>query len=162
MSLEDWAYIAQIAGLVVVVITLPYLAIQVKQGALLLRSESRQVSLGTDQGGVYKFIEFPGLGKSMSAVGSPSFEEKTQLMFWLIAQMRAREHEWLQYQSGALDGDTWLSYRDVIYFVLGTPRTRALWELCSPYFNKEFVQLVREMINDAPETDFWQKLDAID
>jgi hypothetical protein len=162
MTLEDWSYIAQIAGVVVVVITLPYLAIQVKQGAQLLRSESRQVSLSTDQGGVYKFIEFPELGRSFSAAEKPSFEEKTQLMFWLIAQMRAREHEWLQYRSGALDGDTWLSYRDVIYFVLGTARTRALWELCAPYFNRGFVEMVSEMMAAAPESDFWQKLEAID
>jgi hypothetical protein len=78
-----------------------------------------------------------------------------------VAQMRAREHEWLQYHSGALDGDTWLSYRDVIYFILGTPRSRALWALCSPYFNKEFVQLVSDMVSSSPESDFWKKLDAI-
>ena len=162
MTLEDWAYIAQILGVIVVVVTLAYVAIQVRQSTQLLRSESRQVSLSTDQGGVYKFIEFPGLGKSLSATEKPSFEEKTQLLFWMVAQMRAREHEWLQYQSGALDGDTWLSYRDVIYFVLGTPRARALWELCRPYFNKAFVELVSEMISEAPCVDFWEKLEAVD
>jgi hypothetical protein len=162
MTLEDWAYIAQIVGVIVVVITLIYLTIQVRQGAQLLRSESRQVSLSTDQGGVYKFIEFPGLGKSMSAAERPTFEEKTQLLFWIIAQMRAREHEWLQYRSGALDGDTWLSYRDVIYFILGTPRCRALWELCHPYFNRPFVELVSEMVSEAPVLDIWEKVEATD
>jgi hypothetical protein len=162
MTLEDWSYIAQIAGVLVVVVTLPYLAIQVKQGAQLLRSESRQVSLTTDQSGVYKFIEFPELGQSFSTAETPTFEEKTQLMFWLIAQMRAREHEWLQYKAGALDGDTWLSYRDVIYFILGTARTRALWEVCAPYFNTAFVEMVSEMVDAAPEIDFWKKLETID
>ena len=162
MTLENWAYVAQIVGVIVVVVTLVYLSIQVRQGAQLLRSESRQVSLSTDQGGVYKFIEFPRLGASMASSETPTFEEKTQLMFWMIAQMRAREHEWLQYRSGALDGDAWLSYRDVIYFVLGTPRARALWELCRPYFNQAFVELVTEMISAAPHVDFWEKLEAIE
>jgi hypothetical protein len=162
MTLEDWAYLAQIVGVVVVIITLIYLAIQVRQGAQLLRSESRQVSLSTDQGGVYKFIEFPELGKSFASSERPSFEEKTQLFFWIIAQMRAREHEWLQYQSGALDGDTWLSYRDVIYFLLGTPRARALWELCRPYFNKAFADVVGDMIKEAPYLDIWERLEGID
>ena len=63
-------------------------------------------------------------------------------MFWIIAQMRAREHEWLQYEAGALDGDAWLSYRDVIYFILGTSRARELWALCSIYFHKDFVKMV--------------------
>ena len=161
MTLEQYAYLAQIIGVVVVVITLGYLAIQVRQGAQLLRSESRQVSLSTDQGGVYKFIENPELGKSFSTKESLTFEEKTQLMFWIIAQMRAREHEWLQYRSGALDGDAWLSYRNVIYFILGTPRSRALWELCCAYFNEGFVELVAEMLEEAPEIDFWDRLEAI-
>jgi hypothetical protein len=161
MTLEDWAYISQIVGVVLVIVTLVYVAIQVRQGTELLRSESRQVSLSTDQGGVYKFIDFPALGRCMSSAETPTFEEKTQLVFWIVSQMRAREHEWLQYQSGALDGDAWLSYRDVIYFILGTPRTRRLWELCRGYFNQDFTDMVEEMVRDSPEIDFWKDLDAI-
>ncbi|WOJ95993.1 hypothetical protein R0137_12170 [Congregibacter brevis] len=162
LTLEDWAYIAQIVGVVLVIVTLIYLAAQVKQGTQLLLSEARQVSLNTDQGGVYKFIEFPKLGQCMSSSRAATFEDKTQLMFWIIAQMRAREHEWLQYQSGALDGDAWLSYRDVIYFILGTARARQMWGLCRGYFNEGFVQMVEEMTKDVPLTDFWEALEAVD
>ncbi|EAQ96314.1 hypothetical protein [Congregibacter litoralis] len=162
MTLEEWSYVSQIVGVVLVVITLVYLAVQVRQGTQLLLSEARQVALTTDQGGVYKFIDFPGLGRSMSGTEVPSFEEKTQLMFWIIAQMRAREHEWLQYEAGALDGDAWLSYRDVIYFILGTPRARELWALCSGYFHEGFVSMVAEMTKEVPLTDFWRRLEAID
>ena len=162
MTLEEWSYASQIVGVVLVVVTLVYLAAQVRQGTQLLLSEARQVSLSTDQGGVYKFIDLPGLGRCMSDDEAPSFEEKTQLMFWIIAQMRAREHEWLQYEAGALDGDAWLSYRDVIYFVLGTPRARKLWELCNGYFHDDFVKMVEEMIEETPDTDFWHRLAALD
>ena len=162
ITLEEWAYIAQIVGVVLVIVTLVYLAAQVKQGTQLLLSEARQVSLNTDQGGVYKFIDFPRLGRCMSSAKTPSFDEKIQLVFWIIAQMRAREHEWLQYQSGALDGDAWLSYRDVIYFILGTNRARQMWALCRGYFNQGFVEMVDEMIKDAPQIDFWHALEAVD
>ena len=161
MTLEEWSYVSQIIGVMLVVITLIYLALQVRQGAQLLLSEARQVSLATDQGGVYKFIDFPGLGRSMSSAEALSFEEKTQLMFWIISQMRAREHEWLQYEAGALDGDAWLSYRDVILFVLGTPRNRELWALCSDYFNTGFVKMVEEMTAELAPTDFWLRLESI-
>lgn len=161
MTLEEWSYVSQILGVVLVVITLIYLALQIRQGTQLLLSEARQVALTTDQGGVYKFIDFPGLGRSMSGPDTPTFEEKTQLMFWIISQMRAREHEWLQYEAGALDGDAWLSYRDVIFFVLGTPRNRELWALCSDYFNQGFVEMVEEMTKDAGHTDFWHRLESV-
>ena len=161
MTLEQGAYLAEIIGVIVVVVTLIYLSVQVRQGTELLRSESRQAQVTNDQDGVYKFVEHPELGRLFSQVESPSFTEKTKLNFWLIGQMRAREHEWLQYRSGALDEETWLSYRDVIYFLLGTRRARELWNLCSPFFNSDYVEMVGTMMEGVPEIDYWEKLEAI-
>ncbi|MEL6859627.1 MAG: hypothetical protein AAGJ84_11060 [Pseudomonadota bacterium] len=79
MTLEQIALNAQIVGVVVVAATLIYLTIQVRQGAEQMRSESRQVQLANDQTGVYKFVEFPDLGRIASQPGTPTFGEKTQL-----------------------------------------------------------------------------------
>ena len=162
VTLDQLADIAEIVGNLIVVITLIYLAIQIRQGTDVIRSDSRQAQVTTDQNGVYLFVHYPELSNYFAQQQSPTFEEKTKLIFWIIAQMRAREHEWLQFRSGALDEETWLSYRDVIYFLLGTKRSRALWQLCSPYFNKEFVAEVARMMQGFPETDFWQRLDAVE
>ncbi len=162
MTLENFAYIAQIVGVFSVAVTLIYLTIQVRQGAHQLRSESRQAQLTNDQTGVYKFVAHPELGRIFAQQETPTYEEKTMLIFWIIGQMRAREHEWLQYKLGALDRETWESYRGVIYFVLGTPRGRALWALCSGYFNADFVKVVAQMIAPTPPIDFWDKLDKVE
>jgi|TARA_R110000787_G_scaffold70949_1_gene157951 hypothetical protein len=159
--LEQIAYAAQIVGVIAVVATLIYLAIQVRQGTALLRSESRQAQLANDQTGVYKFVEHPDLGRIFSQTETPSFEDKTKLIFWMIGQMRAREFEWLQYKSGAMDKEAWESYRGVIFFVLGTERTRDLWTLCNPYFNVDFVKMVAAMMEGIPPTDYWEKLQQI-
>lgn len=161
MTLEQIAYIAQIAGVIVVAATLIFLAVQVKQGTSLLRSESRQTQLANDQTGVYKFVEFPELGRILSQVETPSFEEKTKVIFWMIGQMRAREYEWLQYRSGAMDKESWETYRGVIYFVLGTERARALWALTAGYFNPGFTAMVEEMVGEMPPIDYWEKLQDI-
>jgi hypothetical protein len=42
MTLEEWSYVSQIFGVVLVVITLIYLALQVRQGTQLLLSEARR------------------------------------------------------------------------------------------------------------------------
>jgi len=112
--LEQIAYVAQIVGVGAVAATLIYLAIQVRQGTALLRSESRQAQLANDQNGVYKFVEHPDLGRIFSQTETPSFEEKARLIFWMIGQMRTREFEWLQYKSGAMDKEAWESYRGII------------------------------------------------
>jgi hypothetical protein len=161
MTLEQFAYLAEIIGVIMIIVTLIYLSLQVRQGAELLRSESRQAQVNNGLVGVYKLVEHPELGRIFSGTETPSLAEKTRLQFWIIGQMRAREHEWLQYKSGALDEVTWLSYRGVIYFVLGTERARTLWGLCSLYFNADFVEMVGEMIEEVPHIDFWEKLEAV-
>ena len=161
MTLEQYAYLAEIIGVVVVVVTLIYLAVQVRQGAELLRSESRQAQITNDLNGVYKIVDQPEIARTFCRDDTPSFAEKTRLQFWIVGQMRAREHEWLQYRSGALDEDTWSRYRGVIFFLLGTTRAREHWNLCSPFFNAEFVAMVRDMMEGVPNIDFWEKLEAI-
>lgn len=158
MTLDQIAQIAQIVGVIIVAITLIYLTIQIKQGAAQLRSETRQTQLENDQTGIYKFVEFPELGRIFSQEESPTFSEKTQLFFWMIGQMRAREYEWLQYKSGVMDQSSWETYRDVIYFVLGTERARALWGICAAYFNPEFVKMVEGMLANVDTTDLWDRL----
>jgi hypothetical protein len=162
MTLEQLSQVAEIVGFIIVVVTLIYLSVQLKQGADLLRSESRQAQVNNGLIGVYKLVEHPELGSAFSGKDEPSFADKVRLQFWIIGQMRSREHEWLQYKSGALDEETWASYRGVIYFVLGTERARALWNLCHPYFNAEFTEMVDKMLEDAPYVDFWEKLEAVE
>lgn len=161
MTLEQYAYLAEIIGVFVIVVTLVYLSIQIRQGADLLRSESRQAQVANDQNGVYRFIQHPELGRLFSQKEPPNFYEKIKLQFWIVGQMRAREHEWLQNRSGAMDEETWLSYRDVIYFLLGTERARALWDMCSAYFNPDYAEMDGRMMKDAPYIDFWEKLEAV-
>lgn len=161
MTLEQAALVAQIVGVVVVAATLIYLALQVHQGARQMRSEARQAQLTYDQTGVYKFVDFPELGRIFSQTELPSFEEKTKLFFWMIGQMRAREYEWLQYRNGAITKESWETYSGVIFFVLGTERGRALWEVCQDYFNPGFVEMVAAMMKDVPPIDLWDRLQAI-
>lgn len=56
-----------------------------------------------------------------------------------------------------MDGEAWLSYRDVMYFLPGTPPARALWGLRSQYFNPSFVDMAGELIKGAPVLGFWEK-----
>lgn len=156
--LEQLVQIAELIGVIVITCTLIFIALQLKQGADTMRSESRQAQINLDLALVSRLVEFPEIGRVISQSETPTFEEKTQLMFWIIGQLRTREHEWLQYNSGALDKETWESYRGVIYFVIGTSRSRELWNLTKIYFNPHFVKMVDDMIQDAPTIDYWESL----
>lgn len=160
--LEQLSYIAEITSGIVVVVTIIYLAIQVRQGMESLRSDTQQTALTIALSNTHQVMHHPEMAGALIQDECPSLEQKVTLQFWIIAQMRVREFEWLRYRSGVLDEASWQTYRNVIPFVLGTKRSRALWELCTPFFNKDFVAMVGDMLKQAPLVDFWERLDAME
>jgi hypothetical protein len=161
IMLESLAYLAEIIGVSVVVATLIYLAAQVKQGKELLLSEARQGQVNNDQNNIYKFIEHPQLAHATSTTERLDPDEKVRLAFFIIASMRAREHEYFQYKAGVLDEVTWKSYRNVIIFVLGSDRARSIWSICAPFYDSDYVEMVDQLISSVPLIRFWKELDAI-
>jgi hypothetical protein len=143
-------------------VTLVYLSIQVRQNNLLMRAGARQAQVDTDQDHIRKFIEYPDIAASFASAGPITEEARIRLNFWIVASLRAREYEWLQYTSGALDEATWASYQQLIPFVLGTPRARRYWALCAGFFNPAFVRVVEAMIDGQPLTSYWEALAAAD
>jgi len=147
----------EIVASLAVLVTLVFLTVQIRQSNALMRSEARQAQVINDQEHLYKFIQHPDILTSFTAQGKIGKDEKTRLMFWIIASLRARENEWFQFKHGALDATTWASYRQVIPFTLGTQRARALWSLCQVFFDPDFVDIVNKTIEGAPDmTGFWQ------
>ena len=57
MTLEQYAYLAEIIGVIIVVVTLLYLSIQVRQGAHLMRSESRQALLNNQREVLLSYLD---------------------------------------------------------------------------------------------------------
>ncbi len=150
------------ASSLAVLITLIYLARQIRQENVLLRSEARQALVATDQEHICKFIDHPDLAKTFAGKEPATEDEKTRMNFWIIASLRAREFEWTQHNAGALDKETWFAYSQVIFFTLGTERSRQYWAACKGFFNPNFVAYVEDMIKDAPPVDYWAKIEHID
>jgi len=48
MTLEQYSYLAEIIGVIVVIVTLIYMSVQIRQCAELLRSESRQAQVAAE------------------------------------------------------------------------------------------------------------------
>ena len=163
MAASEMAVWVEIVASLAVLVTLVFLTVQIRQTNALMRSEARQAQVINDQEHIYKVIEHPDIAASFASQGSVGDDEKTRLMFWIVASMRARENEWFQYRHGALDATTWASYRQVIPFTLGTQRARALWNLCQAFFDPQFVKIVNETIEGASDmTGFWQAFAAVE
>ena len=154
MTLEQYAYIAEIVGVIVIVTTLVYLAIQTKQNTAAVQSSVRQAMLQEDRESLRLVIEFPSLDKRTNL----TTEEATRLKAMLIHFIRTRENHWLQYQNGVLDQTTWVSYRGaLIPVVFSSKFGRAFWQtdLISASMAPGFLKSINEWVNelDLPDAD---------
>jgi hypothetical protein len=153
MDLEQYAYLAQILGVIFVAATLVYLAIQVRHGAGLLRTENRLSLLENDRNVLLAYLENIDLFDKMASDAALTHSEQWRFSVLWIINMRNREHEWSQYRDGLLDKPTWLAYREIIRFTLGSKRRRVWWNSAKRGFSPDFVAMVDEFIGDAPDTD---------
>jgi len=147
MTLEQYAYAAEIAGVIIIIVTLIYLAIQTKQNTLASQASVRQAVLEEDRESIRQMVEFPGLNKRVNLTE----EEDTRLQAYLIHFVRARENFWLQYQSGLLDEATWNSYRDpLVPVVFSSKFGREFW--ARPYISGLLVPGFVESVNEWVDT----------
>lgn len=153
MTIEQGAYLAEIIGVIVVVVTLIYVAIQVQQGARLLRSESRQSLVDNDREILLAYLDNIDLLDKLSGDEPLTRSEQWRFSVLWIVNMRNRELEWLQYRDGILDEATWHSYREILRFTLGSRRRREWWQVAKTAFGPDFVEMVDGFIGDTPPSD---------
>lgn len=148
MNWEAISAITQILGLIVVVVTLVYLAAQVRQGNLLAKSEARQCMIEQAQHELYAQMADLSIPYANVKDGPLTEEEQAKLSLFLTAVMRLREWEWFQYQDGVIDEYVYKAYLEVITIHLGTPRSRKWWSTLGRYaFNSDFVVQVDQLLS---------------
>jgi hypothetical protein len=150
MNWEAISAVAQILGVIVVVITLIYLAAQVRQGNLLAKSQARQRMVEQAEREVYTQMADPSITYANVKDGPLSEEEQAKLALFLIAFMRQREWEWFQFRDGVIEEDVYRAYHEVIAIHLGTPRGRKWWKVLGRYaFNTGFVADVDTLLSQT-------------
>lgn len=155
MSLEQFAYLAEVIGVVLVIASLVYVARQLRQNTEAIQASTRHTIITTDIQIVDNGIAHPDIEHAMYKP-ELSDDDKVRLEWWLIELCRSREHQWFQYQNGSLDQKTWKSYLSGLRRNLSFVRTNAWWkEVSSVYFDAEFVSEVDKYLEDVPIIKHW-------
>ncbi len=157
MNLEQYAYLAEIIGVIIVVATLLYLSVQVRQGAHLMRSESRQALMNNDRELLLAFLDNMDLFDRVASPQELSKADQRRFSCLWIINMRNREHEWFQYKDGILDEETWLSYRQILRLILVSKWHRKWWNSAKMAFDPGFVEMVDLFIGELPESEIWEE-----
>lgn len=125
MALEQYAAVAEIAGVILVIASLIYVAKELRQKTAMMRAESRNAVHHSKQQELFTLIQYPDVWRAMT--GRELDDDGIRLSAWLTASMRAREHEWVQLCDGALDKKAWETCASAMKVILAGERPRAWW-----------------------------------
>jgi hypothetical protein len=163
MTLNDIGAIANLLAAIGVLITLIYLARQVRQGNVLARFQARQRMIEQAQHELYHWGNTPGLRDSFVKKEPLSAAEQEVVHYFLIAAMRQREWEWFQFRDGVIKKPVYETYHEVIALHLGIPRTRKWWQTVGRIgLNPEFVAAVDAFLAQRPTTDYFEAIRDFD
>ena len=151
MNWDAIGTISEIVGAVAVVVTLAYLAIQIRQQNSMLQSTSRQALVENDRASIATALEHIELVTKLGNEEELTANEQAQISLLWIMDLRNREFEYFQYKAGSLDDAAWQSYYETLHYTFGTERMRRWWEIVGrESFDSEFTQLVDDFIKDSP------------
>lgn len=158
MNWEAIGAVGEIVGALAVVITLVYLAAQMRQNNDLLRSESRQTLVSNDITSLQAGMGLSDVFARFVSESELSTEDQLRMSFMFALDLRNREFEYFQYKNGLLDEETWLAYRHVILINHSSKLGKMWWDkvgrgIVDPKFSK----LVDDLLENAdPDSTYKQ------
>ena len=154
MTLSDFADIAEIAGAVAVVVSLVYVAIQLRQNTDSVRSATLQANTALWSTLLSGLAE-PGIVEAYATglSGRKDISRLQYTQFFLLCRgvFAAFENQHYQFRTGVLDEETYKGYeRAISEQLLAFPGFRIWWEQSRSVFSPAFVTHVDEMIRNTP------------
>ena len=153
MSLSDWASIGSLVSSIVVLISLIYLALQVRQAERNQQASIRQgratravdIILATGEPSCAQALPKGTAGNS--EITPAEFGQFTAIYGAFLA---SAEDTFLQHREGLLSEAVFASFRESWRQTLAQPGVRALWKLRRHGFESGFVAFMDTLMLEAP------------
>ena len=157
MSIQELGSLGEFIAAIAVLVTLVYLALQVRHANSLARAQTRERMVEQAQHEVYKgFIDNPSIWRSLYKREPLDETEWIQLSGWLLAAMRQREYEYFQMRDGNIEKEIWEAYRGLIAIHLGSARTQKWWDEWGGIpFDSGFRDMVGEFLRSHANPDYF-------
>jgi hypothetical protein len=157
MNLSNLADVAEIVGNVAVVVSLVYLAVQIRQNTQSVRNSTLQSNTDLWARLLGRLAE-PGAVEAYAAgvTGSKDIRPVQYTQFFLLCRSLfvAFENQHYQYRHGALDKETYKGYeRSISEQLLAFPGFRLWWRQSRDVFSPNFAEHVDEMIANVPQAE---------
>ena len=128
MNWETIAAVSEAVGAIAVVVSLIYLAVQIRQNTKAIRGTTIDAITAHQQEELRWSSEMPEVfRKALEEPEALTYEESWRLSEWMTSAFTARQNEYHQYREGLLDEEVWLSIENIIRLLMGLPYTQTWW-----------------------------------
>jgi hypothetical protein len=146
MSLEDLGNIGEFVAAVAVVVSLLYLAVQIRQGAASVRATMFLTSSANQSEMASHVVQDAELAR-IYRVGQRDFEsltedEQIRFITYFATLFRTYEQMFQQDRMGLLDPEVWEGRREAMLRFLRRPGVQTMWRFRRHAFSKSFRDLV--------------------
>lgn len=129
MNWEAISAIGEITGAVAVLISLIYLALQIRQNTKMMRSTAKQQLAEASQNVIYITMENPEEWIKLQTGETASSPDQDAKMSLLVrAIMRGFESQCYHYESGLLEDDEWQALKNTIIDITSRPGVNKYWQ----------------------------------
>lgn len=151
LNSTGWKDIAEIVGIAAIVLGLVLVTYELQQNNEQLAEQSRQSVADGIRQITLSIATSPDLARLIS--GEVSREEMTsaermQVAAWSTAWLKSAEHAFLQYQSGILDEQIWMTRKNQAMQMLENDHFHHLYERNRALFVPDFIAQLDEALKD--------------
>ena len=152
MNWEAVSAIGEVVGALGVILTLGYLAIQVRQNSSVVRASTRQAISNTQAEVGFRLSENSELraaAMQFTALDSTITETELAGHFYLRGLLRTYENQYHQYSDGTFEESIWIGYRNSMWQNFAAPAVREFWKTHRSLYSTEFAAFVEADLMDA-------------
>ena len=149
MNWEAVGAVGELIGAVTVVITLLYLAIQIRQNSQAVKNSAAQALLSELNDSLRVASSEPTTARAV-ILGQTLFEElseegRAQFITWIFAWMRTIEQAYFQYVQGSIEEEIWEGQMAHLRQLIHAPAVKEWWSRRRFFFSQRFQNYVDEI-----------------
>ena len=149
MNWEAIGAVGEVLGAAAVVVTLGYLAVQIRQNSQAVKNSAAQTLLSEANESLRVASSAPTTARAV-ILGQTLFEELTeegraQFITWMFAWMRTIELAYFQYAQGYIDEEIWEGQRAHLRQIIHAPAVKKWWSHRRCFFSQRFQNYMDEL-----------------
>jgi len=141
--------VGEVVGALTVIVTLLYLAKQIKQNSAAVKIAAAQALLSEANGTLRVASSNPQTARAVilgqTCINQLSEEERAQFIVWIFSWMRTIEQAYFQYLRGNIEEEIWEGQEVHLQQVAHAPAVITWWSMRRDYFSKSFQNYVDEL-----------------